>query len=174
MAKKQGVQQDLSSFMAILIMTIGALVVLLVSNTLVIISNPENTQITSVITSSLYVPAPLGKGDEGGAPFPQGNTRKEPSYIDVHRDRIIIYPGEHVLPVRDLERTGNALENLLQHLEENRDEEYAILLVRPRASMVARQLAKAIRDRGIGLGQELYEEERQVNYDSRRLQPNPG
>jgi len=170
MAKKDGVKQDLSSFMAILIMTIGALVVLLVSNTLVIISNPENTQITSIITSSLYVPAPAGTGSEGGAPFPKGNTRKEPSYIDVHRDRIIIYPGEEVLPVRDIERTGNALENLLRHLEENRDKEYVVLLVRPRASIVARQLAKAIRDRDIDLGQELYEDGRGVNYDARRVQ----
>jgi hypothetical protein len=164
--KKTGVTQDLSSFMAILIMTIGALVTLLVSNTLIIISNPENTQITSIITSSLYLPPPLGgTGSEGGAPFPQGNKVKEPLYLDVHRDRVILYPGEEVLPVRDLERTGNILEARLADIETKVDREYVVLLVRPRSAVVARRLAKAVRDRGIDLGVELYEEGRQIRYE---------
>lgn len=167
--KKTGATQDLSSFMAILIMTIGALVTLLVSNTLIIISNPENTQITSIVTSSLYVPPPLGgTGSEGGAPFPLGNKVKEPMYLDVHRDRIIIYPGEEVLPVRDFERVGNILEERLSDMEGKADREYVVLLVRPRSAVVARRLAKAVRDRGIDLGVELYEADRPIRYDPKR------
>lgn len=165
--KKSETKQDLSSFMAILIMTIGALVVLLVSNTVIIISNPENTAITSVVTSSLYVPPPIGDGSEGGTPFPYGNMMKEPNYIDVKRDRIIIYPGSEVLPVRDLERAGNALETTLERVHEVRDEQYIILLVRPYAAEVYRRIAKAIRDRDIELGIELFEADRAVDYEAR-------
>lgn len=166
--KKSEVKQDLSSFMAILIMTIGALVVLLVANTVIIMVNPENLAITSIVTSSLWVAPPIGDGTEGGTPFPMGNMMKEPSYIDVHPDRVILYPSEEVLPVRELERPGNALEIFLERVEGNRDNEYIVLLVRPRSSLVARRLAKAVRDREIDLGTELFEEGRPVNYELRR------
>ncbi len=166
--KKNQVKQDLSSFMAILIMTIGALVVLLVSNTVIIMVNPENTAITSIITSSLWVPPPIGDGSEGGTPFPRGNMMKEPLYIDVHPDRIILYPGAEVLPVRELERRDNALERFLERLHENRHEEYVVLLVRPRAALVSRRIAKAVRDRDIDLGAELFEDGRAVDYEARR------
>jgi hypothetical protein len=164
--KKTKASQDLSSFMAILIMTIGALVVLLVSNTIIIISNPSNTAITSVVAFSLS-----GTEDdaESGSPFPRGNMLKEPSYVDVHRDRIILYPGSEAMAVRDLERPGNPLEGFLERVYENRDEEYIVLLVRPRAAMTSRRIAKAVRDRGIDIGMELFEEGRAVNYEERRL-----
>lgn len=164
--RKSETKQDLSSFMAILIMTIGVLVVLLVSNTVIIISNPENTAITSVVTSALYVP--MGEGTEGGSPFPHGNVQKEPNYIDVHRDRVILYPGSEVVPVRDLERVGNPLERKLDRVEAAKDQEYIVLLVRPRAAAVQRRLVKAIRDRGIDIGLELFEAGREVNYEVRR------
>lgn len=151
--------------MAILIMTIGALVVLLVSNTVIIISNPENTAVTSVVTSSLYIPG--GDGSEGGSPFPLGNMNKEPNYIDVNRDRIVMYPGDEVLPVRDLERRGNALEAFLERVYEVRDTEYIVLLVRPHSAEVYRRLAKAVRDRDIDLGIELFEADREVDYEAR-------
>lgn len=164
--KKSETKQDLSSFMAILIMTIGALVVILISNTMVIISNPQNTAITSVVTSSLFVDG--DESHEGGSPFPKGNVLKEPNYIDVHRDRVRIYPGGYDLPVRELERPGNALETMLERVHAVRDEEYIILLVRPRAAEVYRRVARAIQDRNIDLGVELFEAGREVNYDIRR------
>ncbi len=158
--------------MAILIMTIGALVVLLVSNTVIIMVNPENMAITSVVTSSLYVPPPMGDGTEGGTPFPHGNMMKNPTYIDVHPDRIIMYsdevPSGEVLPVRELERPGNSLEAFLERIYDNRHEEYVVLLVRPRAALVSRRLAKAVRDRDIDLGVELFEAGRPVNYEAQR------
>ena len=151
--------------MAILIMTIGALVVLLISNTMVIISNPQNTIITSIVTSSLFVPG--GDGAEGGSPFPLGNRLKEPRYIDVHPDRIILYPGEQILPVRDMDRPQNALERFLEEVREVRDYEYVVLLVRPRAADVYRRIARAVRDREIDLGIELFEAGREVDYEAR-------
>jgi len=157
---------DFSSFMPILILTIGCLVVLLVTNTLIIISNPENVRITSVIRSALYTPGvDTEQALEGGAPFPFGNKSKEPAYVDVYRDRLVLYPGEDIVALRDLELEGNAFERRLQEIEDSREENYIILLVRPRSATIARRLRKAIRARGIDFGWELFESERPVNYE---------
>ncbi|MBN1268785.1 MAG: hypothetical protein JXB04_04300 [Kiritimatiellae bacterium] len=161
--RKGAVKTDFSSFMPIIIMTTGCLVTLLVTNTLIIVSNPENVRITSVIRSALYVEG--SEGLEGGAPFPFGNRNKDPSYVDVYRDRVVVYPGAKVVPVRDLEIPGNAFEHLLNGLEQKKEDEYIILLVRPRAALVARRLRKAINARDVDIGYELFEENRPVEYD---------
>jgi hypothetical protein len=147
MAKKgqSSTDQDLSAFMPILMLTIGVLVFLLVVNTIIIMSNPENVRISSIVRSALYVPEEKGgSGTEGGAPFPFGNEHKEPAYIDVYRDRLYVYteetPQGEVLPVRDLEIPGNAVERLLDDVAAVKDEEYIILLVRPYAARIARRL----------------------------------
>ncbi|NCC52383.1 MAG: hypothetical protein EOM20_14355 [Spartobacteria bacterium] len=168
MAKKEkkGNDQDLSSFMPILMLTIGSLVFLLVVNTIIIMSNPENVRISSVVRSAIYVPPEEGgTGTEGGAPFPFGNEHKEPSYIDVYRDRLIVYPGGEIVPVRDLEIPGNAVERLLTRLDAVKDEEYVVLLVRPYAARIARRLRTLIKERGIDVGHELFESDREPNYE---------
>jgi hypothetical protein len=158
MAKRasQAVEMDLSSFMAVLIMTIGCMVVILVSNVIIIISNPENTTITSIVKSALT---------EGQDPFPQGNKAKEPSYIDVRRDRLVIYPGESIVPIRDLQLEGNEFEKLLDRVAANIADEYVVLLCRPGSVVVSRQLQKNISQRGIELGVELFEQDREVVYE---------
>ncbi len=165
MAKRSGsgeAKVDFSSFMPILILTIGCLVVLLVINTLIIVSNPKNVRITSVVRSSLYVEG--GSGMEGGAPFPFGNKKKEPTYVDVHKDRLVVYPGAQIVPVRDLNVPGNAFEKLLSDVVQRKEELYIVLLIRPRAASIARRVQKAILDRGIDVGHELFESERPVEY----------
>lgn len=166
--KSQAAKMDLSAFMAILIMTIGALIILLVSNTLIILSNPEQTVITSVVRSAIWMDG--GTESEGGEPFPFGNVLKEPAYIDVYADRIIIYPGDEVLPIRDLERPGNAFEQLLDQIGRRRDSEYIVLLIRPGSVSVSRHLQRAIEDRGIDMGWELFEMGRSVDYDRVRIE----
>lgn len=169
---KSSVDQDLSSFMPILMLTIGSLVFLLVVNTIIIMSNPENVRISSVIRSAIYVPSDKGgTGTEGGSPFPFGNQYKEPSYIDVYRDRLIVYPGDDIVPVRDLEIPGNAVEELLVHLSKTKDEEYVVLLVRPYAARIARRLGKLIKERGIDIGYELFESDREPNYEQFKRVP---
>lgn len=158
--------QDFSSFLPIVIMTVAVLISILVINTVIIASNPENIRITSIIRSGIYVEG--GTGMEGGSPFPFGNKVKDPSYLDVYRDRVIVYPGGEVVPARDLEIPGNAVEKLLSAIETNKANEYLILLVRPRAAIVARRLRKSIYSRAIDVGFELFEEGRPTDYDRAR------
>ena len=159
----QSVQTDFSSFMSIILMLIGVLMLMLIINVLTIIANPENIKITSIITSSIYT---KDKGEEEGmSPFPFGNKQKEPLYVDVHRDHMIIYPGNKVVTLRDLERENNAFEQLVLAVDAKKTEEYIVLLARPRSATIVRRLKKVIRDRDIDVGIELFEEGRDVNYD---------
>lgn len=156
--------QDLSSFMCIILMLIGVLVIMLISNVMTIISNPENIRITSLFQAGDYAGSGGGSG-ESTSPFPYGNKAKEPSYIDVHRNRVVVYPGAEVVSLQDLETPGNAFEGLLAAVEENKENDYIILLARPGTALIINRLKKVIRDRGIDLGFELYEADRVVEYD---------
>ena len=164
MARKRTFDQDLSSFMCIILMVIGVMCIVLITNVVMIISNPENIRITSLIQSvGAWV---QGEPEMVGAqPFPFGNRFKDPIYIDVHRQHLVLYPSEEVVSIRDLERKGNALELLLDELHEKREEEYVVLLARPGTAAVFHRLKKLILDRGVDLGWELYEADRPVDYE---------
>lgn len=151
-------QQDLSSFMSVLIMTIGALTIVLVANTLIIASNPDNLEITSIFTSDKS----SEEGDVGQPMFE--NTSKEPTYIDVERDQIFIYPGPVRVLAGDLERDGNPFMNLLAKIDANKEREYIVMLLRPRSAVFARRIRSIIREREIDVGQELYETGKPINY----------
>lgn len=163
---RKEVKFDYSSFMPIVLMTVGWCATVLIVNTLIIVMNPDNIQITSVVQSAGSFKE--GGEDEGmgkAPPFPFGNKTKEPMYVDVQRDHLVLYPGSEVVPLRDLERKGNALERMLNTVQTNAATEYVVLLARPGTALVINRLKKAIRDRGIDIGCELYEADRKVNYD---------
>ncbi len=165
MAKKsRGNQLDLSSFMCIILMLIGTMIIILVANVVVIISNPENIRITSIIQTGLYT-RDGSQEMTGPPPFPFGNKYKEPSYVDVHRGSLVVYPGGEVVSLRDMERRDNALERLLADVSSKKDEEYIVLLARPGTAAIVHRLKKIVLDRGIDLGFELFEEGRPVDYD---------
>jgi len=154
---------DLTGFMPVILMTVGCLVILLVVNTVIIVSNPENIRITSVVKAALYEPG-RRHGLETGAPFPFGNRAKEPVYFDVHPDRIVIYPGEKTVLLGDLLVPGNALERAMDAVEKRKDTYYIVLLARPGTARLVRKLRKLVEGRGIDMGFELYEADREIEY----------
>lgn len=164
MARRREFSQDLSSFMCIILMVIGVMVIVLITNVVMIISNPENIRITSLVQSA----GAWGQGEAemvGTQPFPFGNRSKEPVYVDVRRDHLVLYPGKEVVSFRDLERPGNAFERLLNDIQAKHEEEYVVLLARPKTATVFHRLKKLILDRGVDLGWELFEEDRDVEYE---------
>jgi len=165
MGKKiKGVVLDLSSFMCVILMLIGVLMIMLISNVLTIISNPENVTISAVIKGSLYAERDSTDTDEALMLVPKfGNKNKEPVYIDVYGDQIVLYPEGQIVPVVELERAGNAFERLLSAVAMKKDDLYIVLLARPRSARVLRRLRTAIHDRQVDMGFELYEEGRTVD-----------
>jgi hypothetical protein len=163
-SSRREARTDFSSFMPIVLMTIGWCAIVMFVNVLIISSNPENVQITSVVRTGSSGDS-VRTGLKEGLPFPSGNKVKEPAYVDVHRDHLVVYPGAEVVSVADLEKAGNAFERMVKSVAAKKDEQYVILLLRPRAALVARQLRNVLRDKGIDTGCELYEEDRPLDYD---------
>ena len=150
---------DSSGFQNIVLMLIGVLMMMLVSNVLTIISNPENIKIGALVTGSVY-----GENDESDTFIPPKfqNMRQDPIYVDVEPTRLIIYPEKKVIEERDLAFEGNEFEQFLADVEPVRSVRYVILLLRPGSAAFQRKLRKVIRDRGIDVGFEPWDAGRDI------------
>ncbi|HAL91521.1 MAG TPA: hypothetical protein DCM68_00650 [Verrucomicrobia bacterium] len=148
---------DSSGFQNIVLMLIGVLVIMLVSNILTIISNPENIKIGALVTGAVYE-------EETGTFIPPKfqNMRQDPIYIDVEPTRLIIYPERTVVEARDLMFEGNEFEKFLDQAEQIKDVRYVILLLRPGSAVFQRKLRQVIRERGIDVGFEPWEAGREI------------
>lgn len=149
MAKHDSTKTDFSSFMCVILMLTGCLVTIMISNIVIIAANPENVQITSII------PRGFDPADNKEVVDASGNVVKNPWYLEVWRDRMIIHPGGDIISVRELEDKENAFEQFLAAVEAKKDRQYVVLLVREHGASVARKLKKVIRDRKIDIGMDL-------------------
>lgn len=150
MSKHDSTKTDFSSFMCVILMLTGCLVTIMISNVVIISANPENVQITSIIPRGFD---PAEEGDE--IVDSSGNVLKNPWYMEVWRDRMVIHPGGEVVSIRDLEDKDNGFEQFLNRVEKRRESQYIVLLVREHGATVARKLKKVIRDRKIDIGMDL-------------------
>lgn len=148
-SKRDSTKTDFSSFMCVILMLTGALVTIMISNVVIIAANPENVQITSII------PQGFDPATEKEIEDTTGNVAKNPWYLEVWRDRMIIHPTEEIIEVVELEEKGNAFEKFLDRVEEKKERQYIVLLVRENAAALARRLKQAIRDRKIDTGMDL-------------------
>lgn len=150
---------DTSGFQAIVLMLIGVLMIMLISNVLTIISNPENIKIGAVVTGTVY------EQDEDESVFipPKfQNMRQDPIYLDVEADHFTIYPEKRVITARDLMFEGNEFERFLDEVERVKELRYIVLLLRPGSATFQRRLRQVIRDRGIDVGFEPWETDRPI------------
>lgn len=85
---------DTSGFQNIVLMLIGVLVIMLVSNVLTIISNPENIKIGALVTGTVYDEEDT---DKQFIPPKFQNMRQDPIYVDVEADKLTIYPEKRRL-----------------------------------------------------------------------------
>ncbi len=150
MAKKRdATKTDFSSFMCVILMLTGALVTIMISNVVIIAANPENVQITSIIPQG-FDPATEKEVEDS-----MGNVQKNPWYLEVWRDRMIIHPTGEIIGISELEEKQNAFERFLDQVEARKNSQYIVLLVRENAANLARRLKQAIRDRKIDTGMDL-------------------
>jgi hypothetical protein len=153
---------DASGFQNIVLMLIGVLVIMLVSNVLTIISNPENIKIGALVSGTVYE-----EEDENEQFIPPKfqNMRQDPIYVDVEPDRIIIHPEKKEIAARDLMFEGNDFERFLDDVEKVKSVRYIVLLLRPGSATVQRRLRQVIRDRGIDVGFEPWEAGREIKVE---------
>lgn len=155
---------DTSGFQNIVVMLIGVLVIMLISNVLTIISNPENIKIGAVVTGTVY-----DETDDEKTFIPPKfqNMRQDPLYIDVEANRLIIYGGianaeKKEVAARDLMFEGNEFEKFLDEVEQVKSTRYIVLLLRPGSAVFQRRLRQVIRDRKIDVGFEPWEADRPI------------
>ena len=151
---------DSSGFQNIVLMLIGVLVIMLVSNVLTIISNPDNIKIGAIVSGTIYE----DKKDENEQFVPPKfqNMRQDPIYVDVESDRLIIYPEKKEIAARDLLLEGNEFEQFLDQVEQKKSTRYIVLLLRPGSAVFQRRLRAVIRDRKIDVGFEPWEADRPI------------
>ncbi len=150
---------DSSGFQNIVLMLIGVLMMMLVSNVLTIISNPENIKIGALVTGSVY-----GEDEEKDTFIPPKfqNMKQDPIYVDVEPTRLIIHPEQRVIEARDLVFEGNDFEQFLDDVERVKSVRYIVLLLRPGSATFQRKLRQVIRDRGIDVGFEPWDTGREI------------
>lgn len=147
--KRDATKTDFSSFMCVILMLTGALVTIMISNVVIIAANPENVQITSII------PSGFDPTTEKEVEDTQGNMQKNPWYLEVWRDRMIIHPSGEEIAISELEMKGNSFEKFLDRVAARKNTQYIVLLVRENSAALARRLKQAIRDRKIDTGMDL-------------------
>jgi hypothetical protein len=155
----KGAVVDTSGFQSIVLMLIGVLMIMLISNVITIISNPENIKIGAVVTGAVYEES---EEEKTFVPPKFQNMRQDPIYIDVEADRLILVQENRTILARDLMFEGNEFEKFLGEVEQFKEQRYIVLLLRPGSAVFQRRLRQVIRDRDIDVGFEPWEADRAI------------
>jgi hypothetical protein len=144
---------------------LGIMIMVLVSQVLVAVADPDGKQVISVVESHV-------DGFRESEAFPEGNIFKEPLYVDVHPDKVVVYPYDAEFSQRSIIFETTDYDTMLEVVASRPDKEYVLFLVRPQASRVYNLLRRRIeafnrtlRDPSthIEMGMELYESDRKVD-----------
>ena len=93
---------------------------------------------------------------------------KIPSYIDCHPDGLVLYPLGTKVGWEDLQRPGNAVEQLLEKVQENAAKEYVVVMVRPQSVKYYRTVRNLIGKRPIDVGYDAVDADFKVDWDEAR------
>ena len=156
----KGAEVDTSGFQNIVLMLVGVLMIMLISNVLTIISNPDNIKIGSLVSGSVYEDEKAGEHQIVMPKF--SNMTKNPVYIEVFADHFVIYPERYLITDADLRLPGNDFEKYLDRLEAQRDARYAVLLLSPDSALFQRRFRKLFADRNIDIGFEPWDPGRHI------------
>lgn len=151
----KGAEVDTSGFQNIVLMLVGVLMIMLISNVLTIISNPDNIKIGSLVSGSVYADEKAGESQSVMPKF--GNMEKNPVYIEVDADHMVIFPERYLISDADIRLAGNEFEKYLDKLAQQSNARYAVLLLRPDAALFSRRLRRIFADRGIEVGFEPWD-----------------
>lgn len=138
---------ELFPFLSVLACTIGTLILL------IIVISTETLESSSQVTIVV-------ENQDGQ------NLSKTPRYIECREDGVIIYPSEVFVPENELTQRTSPLIQLIDEVEANRNQEYVIVIVRPKGIEVFYQVRDVIEERDIDIGYEPMEEGLQLKLQS--------
>lgn len=152
---------DTSGFQNIVLMLVGVLMIMLISNVLTIISNPDNIKIGAIVSGSVYE-EDADEQDQAAPPKFQ-NMSKNPVYVEVKGHELIIYPDYTRVKDTELRIPGNPWEKFIERIATVRETRYIVLLLRPDSALFQRQLRRVIKDHQIEVGFEPWDTNRRVS-----------
>ena len=152
---------DTSGFQNIVLMLVGVLMIMLISNVLTIISNPDNIKIGAIVSGSVYE-EDADEQDQAAPPTFQ-NMSKNPVYVEVKGHELIIYPDYTRVKDTELRIPGNPWEKFIERIATVRETRYIVLLLRPDSALFQRQLRRVIKDHQIEVGFEPWDTNRRVS-----------
>lgn len=152
---------DTSGFQNIVLMLVGVLMIMLISNVLTIISNPDNIKIGAIVSGSVYEED--ADEDDQAAPPKFQNMSKNPVYVEVKGHELIIYPDYTRVKDTELRIPGNPWEKFIERIATVRETRYIVLLLRPDSALFQRQLRRVIKDHQIEVGFEPWDTNRRVS-----------
>ena len=91
------------------------------------------------------------------------NMSRDPIYVDVQPQRVVIYPDKQEISANELDAPDNIFERFLDQVQPQRDTRYIILLLSPESASLQRKLREAIRQHGIEVGLEPWEPGKEIN-----------
>jgi hypothetical protein len=90
---------------------------------------------------------------------------KIPSYIDCQPDKLVLYPGGVKVAWEELQQSGNPVEKLLDKVQAHKDDEYVVVLVRPRSVRLYRTVRNLISKRPIEVGYDAIDADFKVDWN---------
>ncbi|NQU09963.1 DUF2092 domain-containing protein [bacterium] len=91
---------------------------------------------------------------------------KTPTYIDCQPDQVTLYPGGATVTWDALQKPGNAVEALLDRVEQHRADEFVVVMVRPGSVKVFRFVRNLIAPRSIDVGYDAVDAEFKVHWNA--------
>ena len=140
------IEVQLLPFLSVLACTIGTLILLILVLTSQLYSQQQTVKI-------------IAKTESGK------NFSKKPRYIECNKDGIIIYPSQEFIAEAQLSNVDSPLRELLEEINNNREEEYLIVAVRPDGIEVFREVRELIEAKNIDIGYEPIDQEWQLKIE---------
>jgi hypothetical protein len=133
---------NVEPFLSIMVIVLKLISLILVAIVMRIAMNPQAKKIHSL--EGLY-------SGHNNATNP-----KIPSYIDCQPDKLTLYsddmPQGTVVSKEDLQRPDNAVNELLDKVQQHETNEYVVVMVRPKSVVLYRTVRKLIERRPIDVG----------------------
>jgi hypothetical protein len=146
---------NVEPFLSIMVIVLKLISLILVAIVMRIAMNPQGKKI--VAFAGLYA----GHGNVANP--------KIPSYIDCQPDKLTLYssdmPRGTAVTKEDLQRPDNAVNQLLDKVQEHEKNEYVVVMVRPKSVVLYRTVRKLIEKRPIDVGYDAVDADFKVDWN---------
>lgn len=151
----------MTSLIGVMILVlIGILLTTTITQAVVVLADPNQKDVVTVLQSQV-------DGFPEERAFPHGNDKKQPIYLEVVKDKVIIHPGKAEVSQRELRDPKNLVAQKIDEAASNADDYYFVLVIRPGAALLGRQLRTEIRKRGLDVGVDLFDTARKLEHVSK-------